>query len=145
MMPRWASSKVRKIILVNSYWSLRRRDRETIVKASRSSRRRRRFCQTLSHFANPLDLCNQHFLLDMNFLGTPQLRAGVNVLFFFKVSFLKHPTVHTLQKYIIYGVYSSPKIVDIYRLYIRPTNWYIANISSKHHFWHPWTKSFPKI
>ena len=29
----------------------------------------------------------------MNFLGTPQLRAGVNVLFFFKVSFLKHPNV----------------------------------------------------
>ena len=62
--------------------------------ASRSSRRRRRFCQTLSHFANPLDLCDQHFLLDMNFLGTPQLRAGVNVSFFFKVSFLKHPNGH---------------------------------------------------
>ena len=55
----------------------------------------RRYCQTLSHFANPLDLCDQHFLLDMNFLGTPQLRAGVNVLFFFKVSFLKHPIMHT--------------------------------------------------
>ena len=65
------------------------------ISPSRSSRRRRRFCQTLSHFANPLDLCDQHFLLDMNFLGTPQLRAGVNVSFFFKVSFLKHPNVHT--------------------------------------------------
>ena len=27
----------------------------------------------------------------MNFLGTPQLPAGVNVLFFFKVSHVKHP------------------------------------------------------
>ena len=88
-MPRWASSKVRKIILFNSYRSLRRRDRDAIVKALRSSRRRRRFCQTLSHFANPLDLYDQHFLLDMNFLGTPQLRAGVNV------SFLSDPGLST--------------------------------------------------
>ena len=40
-------------------------------------------------------MCDQHFLLDMNFLGTPQLRAGVDVSFFFKVSFLKHPKEHT--------------------------------------------------
>ena len=33
----------------------------------------------------------------MNFLGTPQLRAGVDVSFFFKVSFLKHPNVHTFS------------------------------------------------
>ena len=91
MMPRRAPSKVRKTIIFNSYRSIRSRDRDTIVKESRSSRCRRRFCQTLSHFANPLDLCDQHFLLDMNFLGTPQLRAGVDVLFFFKVSHVKHP------------------------------------------------------
>ena len=30
----------------------------------------------------------------MNFLGTPQLRAGVDVLFFSKCLFLKHPSVH---------------------------------------------------
>ena len=34
----------------------------------------------------------------MNFLGTPQLCAGVDVSFFFKVSFLKHPTVHFKEK-----------------------------------------------
>jgi hypothetical protein len=88
MMPRRAPSKVRKTIIFNSYRSIRSRDRDTIVKESRSSRCRRRFCQTLSHFANPLDLCDQHFLLDMNFLGTLQLRAGVDILFFFKTKCL---------------------------------------------------------
>ena len=42
-------------------------------------------------WGTPLDLCDQPLLLYMNFLGTPQLRRGVYVLFFFKVSFLKHP------------------------------------------------------
>ena len=41
---------------------------------------------------------DQPLLLDMIFLGTPQLRGGVNILFFFKVSFEKHPNVqfHTM-------------------------------------------------
>ena len=39
----------------------------------------------------------------MNFLGTPQLRAGVNVSFFFKVSFLKHPSVGRLSDIVTYG------------------------------------------
>ena len=52
------------------------------------------FHQTLSVNANPLDLFDQPLLLDMIFLGTPQLRGGVNIFIFFKVSFEKHPTVH---------------------------------------------------
>ena len=35
-------------------------------------RHRRRFCQTLSVNADPLDLFDQPLLLDMLFLGTPQ-------------------------------------------------------------------------
>ena len=31
----------------------------------------------------------------MIFLGTPQLCGGVDILFFFKVSFEKHPNNHT--------------------------------------------------
>ena len=50
--------------------------------------------QTLSANANPLDLFDQPLLLDMIFLGTPQLCGGVDILFFFKVSFEKHPTMH---------------------------------------------------
>ena len=49
------------------------------------------FHQTLSVNANPLDLFDQPLLLDMIFLGTPQLRGGVNIFIFFKVSFEKHP------------------------------------------------------
>ena len=30
----------------------------------------------------------------MIFLGTPQLRGGVNIFFFYKVSLEKHPSVH---------------------------------------------------
>ena len=37
---------------------------------------------------------DQPLLLDMIFLGTPQLCGGVDILFFFKVSFEKHPSVH---------------------------------------------------
>ena len=55
---------------------------------------RRQFCQTLSVNADPLDLFDQSLLLDMIFLGTPQLRGGVNIFFFYKVSFEKHPSVH---------------------------------------------------
>ena len=54
------------------------------------------FCQTLSVNADPLDLFDQPLLLDMIFLGTPQLRGGVNIFFFYKVSFEKHPSAHTL-------------------------------------------------
>ena len=48
------------------------------------SRHRRQFCQTLSVNADPLDLFDQSLLLDMIFLGTPQLRGGVNIFFFTK-------------------------------------------------------------
>ena len=51
------------------------------------------FFQTLSAFSNPLDLFDQSLLLDMLFLGAPQLRTGLGFLFFFKVSFMKHPNV----------------------------------------------------
>ena len=58
------------------------------------SRHRRQFCQTLSVNADPQDLSDQPLLLDMIFLGTPQLRGGVNIFFFYKVSFEKHPSEH---------------------------------------------------
>mgnify|MGYP007022690662 CR=1 FL=1 len=48
--------------------------------------------QTLSVNANPLDLFDQSLLLDMIILGTHQLRGGVNIFFFYKVSFEKHPS-----------------------------------------------------
>ena len=41
----------------------------------------RRFCQTLSVNANPQDLFDQPLLLDMIFLGTPQLCGGVHIFF----------------------------------------------------------------
>ena len=53
--------------------------------------------QTLSANANPLDLFDQPLLLDMIFLGTPQLCGGVDILFFFKVSFEKHPNIHIFK------------------------------------------------
>ena len=36
---------------------------------------------------------------DIFFLGAPQLRTGLGFLFFFKVSFMKHPNVHPLEKF----------------------------------------------
>ena len=48
----------------------------------------------ISANANPLDLFDQPLLLDMIFLGTPQLCGGVYILFVFKVSFEKHPNHH---------------------------------------------------
>ena len=56
------------------------------------------FFQTLSAFSNPLDLFDQSLLLDMLFLGAPQLRTGLGFLFFFKVSFMKHPSVQQMKK-----------------------------------------------
>ena len=56
------------------------------------------FCQTLSVERDLLDLFVQPLLLDMIFLGTHQLRGGVYVLFFFKVSFEKHSNAHTAYK-----------------------------------------------
>ena len=53
--------------------------------------------QTLSVNGDPLDLFDQPLLLDMIFLGTPQLCGGVYILFFCKVSFQKHPNAHTNQ------------------------------------------------
>ena len=64
----------------------------------RRRRHRRQFCQTLSVNADPLDLFDQPLLLDMIFLGTPQLRGGVNISFFYKVSFEKHPNGHEKRK-----------------------------------------------
>ena len=52
------------------------------------------FCQTSSAFSDPLDLLDHPLLQDIFFLGAPQLRAGVGFLFFFKVSFEKHPSPH---------------------------------------------------
>ena len=52
------------------------------------------FCQTSSVFSDPLDLLDHPLLLDIFFLGAPQLRAGVGFLFFYKVSFEKHPSGH---------------------------------------------------
>ena len=49
------------------------------------------FCQTSSVFSDPLDLLDHPLLLDIFFLGAPQLRAGVGFLFFYKMSFEKHP------------------------------------------------------
>ena len=37
----------------------------------------RRFRQSLSVFSNPLDLLDHSLLLDIFFLGTPQLRTGL--------------------------------------------------------------------
>ena len=52
------------------------------------------FCKTSSVFSDPLDLLDHPLLLDIFFLGAPQLRAGVGFLFFYKVSFEKHPSCH---------------------------------------------------
>ena len=57
-------------------------------------------------FSNPLDLLDHSLLLDIFFLGTPQLRTGFRFLFFFKVSFMKHPSVHLLCSIYLY-LYSS--------------------------------------
>ena len=51
------------------------------IRCRRRFRRRRRFHQTLSVNADPQDLSDQPLLLDMIFLGTPQLRGGVNLFF----------------------------------------------------------------
>ena len=45
----------------------------------------------------------------MIFLGTPQLRGGVNIFFFYKVSFEKHPNAHVL--WVTFGDLSSIGIV----------------------------------
>ena len=50
------------------------------------------FCQTSSVFSDPLDMLDHPLLLDIFSLGAPQLRTGLGFLFFFKVSFEKHPT-----------------------------------------------------
>ena len=42
------------------------------------------FCQTSSVFSDPLDLLDHPLLLDIFFLGAPQLRAGVGFYFFTK-------------------------------------------------------------
>ena len=35
----------------------------------------------------------------MIFLGTPQLRGGVNIFFFYKVSFEKHPNIQAYKPF----------------------------------------------
>ena len=55
------------------------------------------FCQTLSVNADPLDLFDQSLLLDMIFLGTPQLRGGVNIFFFTKCP-LRNTLVYTVGR-----------------------------------------------
>ena len=64
----------------------------TKIRGRRRIRRRRRFCQTLSVNGDPLDLFDQPLLLDIIFLGTQKLCGGLYILFFFKVSFEKHPS-----------------------------------------------------
>ena len=54
------------------------------------------FCQTSSVFSDPLDLLDHPLLLDIFSLGAPQLRTGLGFLFFFKVSFEKHPSTGAL-------------------------------------------------
>ena len=54
--------------------------------------------QTLSVNGDPLDLFDQPLLLDMIFLGTPQLCGGVYILFFCKVSFQKHPSAQVRHR-----------------------------------------------
>ena len=72
------------------------------VRRLRELRRRRRCCQTLSVNGDPLDLFDQPLLLDMIFLGTQKLCGGVDILFFFKVSFEKHPNGHEGHKTFAY-------------------------------------------
>ena len=63
----------------------------------RQFRRRIDFSQTLSSERDLLDLFVQPLLLDMISLGTPQLRGGVHIFFFYKVSFAKHSNVCALR------------------------------------------------
>ena len=55
------------------------------------------FFQTSSVFGDPLDLSDHPLLLDIFSLGPPQLRTGLGFLFSFKVSFEKHPNIHTYK------------------------------------------------
>ena len=50
------------------------------------------FFQTSSAFGDLLDLSDHPLLLDIFSQGPPQLRTGLGFLFFFKVSFEKHPS-----------------------------------------------------
>ena len=68
------------------------------AKIQRRFRRRRRFHQTLSVNADPQDLSDQPLLLDMIFLGTPQLRGGVNIFFFTKCP-LRNTLMYTCTVY----------------------------------------------
>ena len=52
------------------------------------------FFQTSSDFGDPLDLSDHPLLLDIFSQGPPQSRTGLGFLFFFKVSFEKHPNGH---------------------------------------------------
>ena len=57
-------------------------------------------CETSSALGDPLDLCDQPLLLEMNFLGTPQLSGGGGggggcmFFSFSKCLFVKHPSVY---------------------------------------------------
>ena len=73
-------------------------------------RRRRRFWvnffQTSSAFGDLLDLSDHPLLLDIFSQGPPQLRTGLGFLFFFKVSFEKHPSEHAvsdLNTFLLFG------------------------------------------
>ena len=65
-------------------------------------RRRRRFWvnffQTSSAFGDLLDLSDHPLLLDIFSQGPRQLCTGLGFLFFFKVSFEKHPNEHLLRE-----------------------------------------------
>ena len=57
------------------------------------------FFQTSSAFGDLLALSDSLLLLDIFSLGPPQLRTGLGFLFFFKVSFEKHPNLHRLSQH----------------------------------------------
>ena len=78
------------------------------------------FCQTSSVFSDPLDLLDHPLLLDIFSLGAPQLRTGLGFLFFFKVSFEKHPTVQafTLHRW---AATKLPNLVSFPELTVDPS------------------------
>ena len=76
------------------------------------------FCQTVSVNGDPPDLFDQPLLLDMIFLGTPQLCGGVYILFVCKVSFQKHPSPHGPKKF-------QPKIT--FATFSRARGWNLTN------------------
>ena len=51
----------------------------------------------MPYYGDPLDLSDHPLLLDIFSQGPPQLSTGLGFLFFYKVSFEKHPNVHRIS------------------------------------------------